>query len=43
MHAITSGSSQTKLTQSRRETAIDTSISIFKFLTEGGRLAGGSV
>lgn len=41
MHAVISGSSRTKLTQSRRETATGTSVSILKFLTEGGRLAGG--
>jgi len=43
MHGVISGSSRTKLTQSRRETAIDHSVSIFKSLTEYGRLAGGSL
>ena len=40
MHAVDCGSSRTKLTQSRRETAIDNSVSTLKSLTEGERLAG---
>ena len=40
MHAIISGSSQTKLTQSRRETAIDHFVSTFKSLTEGEQADG---
>lgn len=41
MHAVNCGSSRTELTQSRRETAIDHSVSTLKSLTEGESLAGG--
>jgi hypothetical protein len=41
MQISRSGSSRTKLTQSLRETATDHFVSIFKSLTEYGRLTGG--